>query len=98
YRDHLTANADDGDAMRRLGVALVMDRKVKEGVAMLALAYEKDPSLARRPMTADLLPGGERDLHEVLLAVVPFANRMKSASGYLAVTVIMQAQNRDALA
>lgn len=95
YREHLDKTPEDAYAMRSLAVALVQDKKVKEGVALLSLAYEKDLSLVRKPIEADMLADGDRGLHDVLLAVVPYSNRTKSASGYLTVTVLMQAQDRE---
>lgn len=98
YREHLESNPEDAPAMRSLGVALIQARRVKEGVAVIALAYEKDVTLARRPLDPEMVEDGDVGFHDVLLSVVPYANKSRSASGYLAVAVLMQAQGRNDLA
>lgn len=98
YRDHLEKTPEDADAMRRLAIALIQNRKVKEGVALMSMAYDKDLSLVRKPIDTAIVPDGDRAFRDIIYQVVPFANSMKSASGYLAVTVIMQAEGRDAQA
>lgn len=98
YREHLAKMPEDTEAMRRLAIALILDKKIKEGVAILSVAYEKDVSLVRKPLDMNMIPDGERRFRDMLYQVVPFANSMRSASGYLAVAVIMQAEGRDDVA
>jgi hypothetical protein len=98
YRVHLTTAPDDTEAMRRLAIALILDKKVKEGVAVLGAAYEKDLSLVRKPLDMNMIPDGQDQFRDMLYQVAPFANSMRSASGYLTVAVIMQAQGREDMA
>ncbi len=95
YREHLDENPEDADAMRSLAIALVQDRKVKEAVAIMALAYDKDISLVRKRMNPLMVADGEEGFRDVLRSTVLFSNKMKSASGFLAVVVMMQAEGRE---
>lgn len=98
YREHLRDTPEDAESMRSLAIALVQEKKVKEAVAMMAMAYEKDVSLVRRPMDPEMVEDGEEGFRDVLRATVVFANKVKSASGYMAVAAMMQAEGRDSLA
>lgn len=95
YRDYLRNSPEDGQATRSLALALILDKNVKEGVAVMQMIYEKQPDLATKPVRAADFPEGKEGLRDMLLNVVSFANRTKSASGYLTEVVIMQAEGRN---
>jgi hypothetical protein len=81
--------------MRSLALALIQEKKIPEGVAVMAMAYDRDPGLANQPIQPASLGEGLSGLHHVLLAVVPYANRSSTASSWLTATVLMQAEGRD---
>lgn len=99
YREHLDAEPGDGIAMRELALALLEDERVPEGVALLRHAYEVDPSLARDPIDARALgPEAKDRLSGLVRRVAIYANQGESSSGWLAITVLIQAQGRDRVA
>jgi hypothetical protein len=98
YRRYLAATPDDGAATRSLAVALIQDRMVAQSTAVMALAYEKDATLVSQPINPNLIRGGEAKFRSVVLAAVHYANRVNSASAFLTVAVLMQAEGREATA
>ena len=98
YQAHLKQYPGDEEAMRSLGLALIDAGQTQEGVAMIAMAYKAEPLLCDRPFSPDVFRYGADTLSRDLARVSIFANRTKSASGWLAVAVLMQAQRRDDLA
>jgi len=99
YREHLDAEPGDGIAMRELALALLEDERVPEGVALFRHAYEVDPSLARDPIDARALgPEAKDRLSGLVRRVAIYANQGESSSGWLAITVLIQAQGRDRVA
>ncbi|MGE3109381.1 MAG: tetratricopeptide repeat protein [Phycisphaerales bacterium] len=96
YRDYLTKSPEDAQAARSLALALIQTRDIKEAVAVMQFVYDKHPSLASKPVLPAEVEDGARGLRRMLRAVVPFANRTRSASGYLTEVVIMQAEGRQA--
>ncbi len=49
-KEHLAQDVEDTGAMRLLGFSLLYAKKPAEAAAMMAMAYEKDPSLAAYPL------------------------------------------------
>lgn len=94
YEAYLDEHPEDAGALRSLGIAMVIDGQLKEGVATIAHAYRTDPALADRPMRAVSFPRGEGGLHRLVSTTVRHAHEVKSASSWLAVGVLMQAQGR----
>jgi hypothetical protein len=95
-RAHLTGATEDAEALRLLGLALIVDDQPAEAGAMMTFAYERDRSMAHRPLSESNLYGGSRTLREALRRAVEFANGSNSASSWLLVSVLMQAEGRDA--
>jgi hypothetical protein len=95
FQAYLRDNPGDADAMRSLAVALLLKKEPDQGVAMMSLAYRTDPALAGQALPAADLFASKGDLRETLQKAVAFANKAKSASSWLTVAVIMQAQGRD---
>ena len=80
--------------MRLLALALLAGGKADEGVALMALAYEGDTSLALRSMDDGVL-GTPRALRDRLNRTVTYAGKVGSASAWLTVAVLMQAEGRE---
>ncbi len=99
YKEHLAANADDADTIRRYALALIVDKRFEEGVAMMGLAYQRDvEKLAGMPLDGTLVPGGKTGLRNTVNSTVAFANTARSGSSWLTVMVMMQAEGRSAVA
>lgn len=94
YREHLTANAEDMDAMRRLGVALLGDRRMGDAAAAVLYAYAQDPSLAHQSMSLALTGGSSLEMRTLLTRAVRYAHARPSSSAWLLVTVLAQAEGR----
>jgi hypothetical protein len=65
---------------------------------MMRQAYRADPTLASRELDADLLNLTSSRRAALVNRAVEYANRVGSASGWLSVTVLMQADGRYELA
>lgn len=98
YRRHLNDNPDDAEAMLALGLALLDAAQPKEGVAMIGMAYRKEPALADSAIPLDVYQRGAGQFRENLRRVSVYANRSNSASAWLALSVLMQAEGRTATA
>lgn len=94
-QEHLTENADDTQAMRTMAIALLRAGDFTQGIAVMALAYQKNPSLCERPMLAGELWNSETDLRRDLVRLVTFSHRNPSGSAFLTIATLMQAQGRD---
>lgn len=102
FREHLNAKPDDTSAMRLLAVAYLDDKQFAQAAAMMAMAYEKEPTLARTPMDREVLSrSGQSDadgLRQRVLSAVPYANRVDTASAWVLVATLMQAEGREDVA
>lgn len=97
-RTHLRKSPDDANAMRLLAVALLESGSFDDGVAVLRNAYRTAPTLADEPIAfADVGLSAKRE-REMLSEVVQYAHKVNSASAWLSVASIMQAEGRNALA
>jgi len=97
YRAHLQEDPEDTIAMRVLGAAFIEKGEIGDGFALVRLAYGTDPALAIEPMDATLF-GSAKRLREVVRKAVRAANKEDSASAWLSVTMLMQAEGRDRVA
>ena len=97
YRKYLEDAPDDAAAMRSLAIALLDLRRFDEAVAVMAMAYEKQPRLARTPIDPALF-GGPSGLRSRVNAAVTYANRVNSGSAWLMVAALMQSEGRDEVA
>jgi hypothetical protein len=95
YRIHLRDHADDAEAMRGLAVALIDAAEFEQGVAMMAMAYRTEPTLPDEALAARQLFTKAGDLRTTLQKAVAFANKTKTASAWLTVAVLMQAEGRE---
>lgn len=98
YRKHLDESPEDAEVMRRLGVAMMDARNVRDGVAMIALAYRTDPRLAARPLPQGLFGDSAGDLRTLVNRASIYANTTGIASAWLAMTVLTQAEGRTDVA
>jgi len=97
YRKYLEDAPDDAAAMRSLALALLDLRRFDESVAVMAMAYEKQPRLARTPIDPTFFDDAS-DLRKSVNAAVTYANRVNSGSAWLLVATLMQAEERDDVA
>jgi hypothetical protein len=95
YRKHLQDRDDDAEAMRGLGVALLVHGEPEQGVAMISMAYRTNAMLVDAEVSSGDLFKSQGQLRETLRGAVSFANKIKSASAWLTVAVLMQAEGRD---
>ena len=98
YRDHLADNPEDADGVRALGIALFLTNQQDAGSAMIRMAYGRDPSLSGRPLTQALFGSSQRRMRNAANAAVRRAHRLDTASAWLTVTVLMQAEGRERVA
>jgi hypothetical protein len=93
-REHLKAHDDDAKAQRVLGVALLSERRLDDGVASIRQAYRIDPGLADEPIDGYELGLDVDELRNMVLRAVTHANRADTGSAWLTVTALMQAEGR----
>ncbi|MBX3406433.1 MAG: tetratricopeptide repeat protein [Phycisphaeraceae bacterium] len=98
YRRYLEDVPDDAAVMRSLALALMEDRRLDESVAVLAMAYQKSPRLARTPIDPALIADDVASLRRRVNSAVGYANRVRSGSAWLLAAVLVQAEGRDAVA
>lgn len=96
FRSFLDKNPGDAHAMRALGLALLDMAQVKEAVALIGMAYATNPGLADEPVPQATFGGSPANLRENLRRASIYANQSKSASAWLTVAVLMQAEGRGA--
>jgi tetratricopeptide (TPR) repeat protein len=97
YRKYLEDAPDDASAMRSLAIAMLQLRRFDEAVAVMAMAYDKQPRLARTPIDPAFF-GDAAGLRKSLNSAVNYANRVNSGSAWLLVAALMQAEGRDDVA
>jgi hypothetical protein len=96
FREHLDDQPKDVVVMRLLGAAQIANRQQPEGVAMIALAYALDPTLAYRVLSEDLGDDrvGQRALTRVSESAVSWAQRTGTGSAWLAAVMALQGQDK----
>jgi len=97
-RAHLRKEPADANAMRVLAIALFENRNLDDGVAVLRNAYRTSPSLADEPLSPSDLGISSTRFREMLSDLVQYAHKINSASAWLSVTTLMQAEGRSSLA
>ena len=96
-RDYLNSNPHDARAMRSMGLAMIATNQVRDGIAVVGLAYQNDPALAADAVELDTF-GTAANLRKVLERVSVYANRANMPSAWLTLAALMQAENRNHLA
>lgn len=98
WKDVVQKDHEDFTTMRLLSLALFETREIDNAAAMMRQAYRADPTLAGREMDTDLLNLTSSRRSILVNRASEYANRVGSASGWLSVTVLMQADGRYELA
>ncbi len=98
FLEHLKTNTDDFVAMRLIGMMYLEEKQPSEAASRIAFAYKRMPELARRPIDAADLRLDSARLREMVVKASKYANKMKTGSGWLMVTVLMQAEGRTEFA
>ena len=94
FKLHLKDSPDDAGVERLLALALIDDRKVDQGVAVLVHAYTKQPHMAQDAIEPRLLSGGELDHRHRFSVVMEYATRVKTGGAYFAASVLAQSEGR----
>lgn len=92
---HLEQYPNDADALRLLAIARLETGRPDDAIALMASAYEREPWLAATPLYADEFHGGTRAMRQRVRNAVTIAHRRDTASAWLLVTVLMQAEGSD---
>ncbi len=98
FRAILSKDKEDTFAMRVLALALLECREPDNAAAMMRQAYKTDPMLASREVEVDVLGLSSARRSTLINRATEYANRVGSASGWLTVAVLMQADGRYELA
>ena len=96
-RAHLAEEPDDFAAMGDLVIALAGDGRLDDAAALARLAYDRDPTLATKSSRTRIALDS-RELRKTVVRAVRFAHDRESASSWLLVTLLMQAEGRDSVA
>jgi hypothetical protein len=97
FQSHLRAQPNDADAMRGLGLAMIVASQFKDGVSMVSLAYKTDPTLASDPISVEAF-GSRGELRRILERVSLYANRSRIPAAWLTLAALMQTEGRTELA
>lgn len=97
-RAHLRKNANDAPAMRLLAIALFQSGDLDDGAAVLRQAYRMSPDLADEAWSPTESGVSNQRVREMLSEVVQYAHKVNTASAWLSVASIMQAEERTGLA
>lgn len=97
-REHLRAFPRDVVAIRLLSLALMGQRQNAEGVALIVMAYQLDPTLAYRPVSVefDNADDPRGPLARVSEGAVAFAQKQGTSSSWLAAIVTLQGRDLKA--
>lgn len=95
YRAHLNSYPEDWYALRELGIALMRDGQRGDGIALIGYAHSQDPLLAYDAIPLELFGSDSREVRQVLVRAVGWAHRNPSASAWLSVAILMQAEGRN---
>jgi len=98
YESHLDVYPDDWMVVRELGVAKLLSGSYLDGVALVHYAYSSDPTLAAERLGLDLFEGSNGVLRDAVVDLVRWGHRNPSAGVWLGVAVLMQGEERDAVA
>ncbi len=97
-RLHLRTSPDDTRVQRWLAVALLEDRRIDDAQAMMRMAYRTDPALGTEPMLPREMGFGRDRWRSLVTRASTAANATNTASGWLLLATLMQAEERQTLA
>jgi len=95
YRIHISEHADDSAALREFALVMFEADRADDGFAALRKAYRDDPTLASRPLDLRQLGFDGSRTRRLMAKVSPVANDLKTSSGWLALTALLQWQGKD---
>lgn len=98
FQAYVDTHEETPEVVRSLALALFEAGRIEEAVATMALAYEREPSLAARPVEPMELEGDDTEMLDRVRRAVRYAHKVKTGSAWLTVAVLMQAQERDRVA
>lgn len=98
YKQHLSLHPEDNGAKVRLSLALLDAGEIADGMALLHLVYSTDPQFAATSFR-DIAPAWPTArIRAAVRRSVDQANRSGSASAWMTVALLMEAEGRVALA
>lgn len=97
YQEHLASFPSDAPVRRSLGLALLCAGRAEEAAESVLQAYTVAPWLADEPISPGAFAQGAEDLVLNIELASAYANRVKSAPGWLLVGVLMQANGQGDL-
>lgn len=98
FSEAVHKDKEDTAAMRALALAFLDTRQADDAAAMMRQAYTIDPTLANHELDVTALGLNAARRSSLINRAVDYANRVGSASGWLMVSVLMQADGRFELA
>lgn len=100
WREQVNNSPRDIVALRALGLSLIGQREQAEGVALIVMAYELDPTLAYRSASVELGRdrAGQDSLQRITANARSYAQQQGTSSAWLALAVAIQAQDKAAAA
>lgn len=98
YRAHLKDNTEDSVALREFGLVMLEADRVDEGFAAMRKAYRDRPELVGQPLNLAALGFDGARTRTLMGVVSPQANQLKTASAWLTLAVLLQAQEKDGAA
>ncbi|MFA6044343.1 MAG: hypothetical protein WC718_05115 [Phycisphaerales bacterium] len=97
-KSYLRSHAEDADAERLLGIALLNVGQTADAAASIRHAYKTDLKLAHEPISPSALGYTEREYRDLVSRAVIQGNRDNAAASWLFVSVLMQGDGRTDLA
>ncbi|MBX3315907.1 MAG: hypothetical protein KF902_03475 [Phycisphaeraceae bacterium] len=99
YELHLKQSVDESQGANvRHGLALIESGRVSEGIVAVYQAYELDHGLADNSLRLAMPEWSDHRIRTMVSRVVGHANRNQSASSWLVVALLMEAEGRASLA
>lgn len=95
YRIHLNEHPDDSAALREFALVMFEADRVDDGFAALRKAYRDQPELAIKPLDLGQFGFDGPRTRRLMAKVSPVANNLKTSSGWLALTALLQWQGKD---
>lgn len=91
----LVADAEDAEAIRLLGLALLRNGKLSGGITRMFEAYTLNPALASVPIDPAVLKDGNTNLRDMAQRVVTIANKSKDPDASVVAAALFQAQGKN---
>ena len=98
YREHLGTAPEDVGAKLRMALSMIESGDAADGASLLHAMYQSDPSLADVSLSVLTQEWSAKRSRAIVNRSVTHANRAGSASAWMAVAVLMEAEGRPALA